>query len=234
MLVPICLNNGYYTREQIRVLLEFAASATPQVSVFFTDGPAVHNYLACGETPAGARRECRRHANRLRNHFAAAMQSLNASRHESDGRNIELLEWDHIYESEAYRRCFEYLLTLYHRNDTFRRDTCETTRQVLERKLDTQRLQRLKQIDVQQALKTAVHYSIEELAFLLAFQTDTLFSRMPCASRPSSGRYLYVYYQRWPVFEKLVDGYYDGEERGDIGFHLFGHDLTDRGRSNTA
>lgn len=232
MLVPICLNNGYYTRERIRVVLERAVRSTSQVYVFFTDGPAVHNYLACGETLAGARRECRRHANRLRNHCAAALDLLNAGRDPSDRVHIGLLDWDDIYKSEAYRRNYEYLLVLYQRNNTFRRDTCETTRQVLERKLDTQRLQRLQQIDMQQALKTAVHYSIEELAFLLAFEADALFSGAASACCRTSGPYLYVYYQRWPVFEKLVDGYYDGEERAGIGFHLFGPDVTDRSPSD--
>src|SRR5690348_6377961 len=73
MLLPICLNNGYYTREQVFNFLLFASQNSKEVSVFFTDGPARHNYLAIGKTDKEARRECHRHLSRLRNHCLAAI-----------------------------------------------------------------------------------------------------------------------------------------------------------------
>src|SRR5262249_41151820 len=45
ILLPICLNNGFYSRENIYRLLRFVTYFSNEVTVFFTDGPAKHNYV---------------------------------------------------------------------------------------------------------------------------------------------------------------------------------------------
>src|SRR3569832_2382025 len=67
LLVAICLNNGYYKRARIRALIEVAATLSSRVTIFFTDGPAKHNYLALGRSPHKTEQQIRKQRNQHRN-----------------------------------------------------------------------------------------------------------------------------------------------------------------------
>ncbi len=66
-LLAICLNNGYYKRENIYRMIKFALNFSKRVQVFTTDGPAKHNHFALGESETKAARETRLDRNHLRN-----------------------------------------------------------------------------------------------------------------------------------------------------------------------
>src|SRR3989344_6419360 len=79
LLLAICLNNGYYKRENIHRMLKFALNISKRVTIFTTDGPAKHNYLALGKSETEAIRETRLNKNRLQNLCAIALERINAT-----------------------------------------------------------------------------------------------------------------------------------------------------------
>jgi len=223
MLIPICLNNGYYTRERVFNLLLFASRTSKQVSVFFTDGPAKHNYLAIGKTEREARRECHRHLNRLRNHCHAALARINGDRQTNELFEVSFVDWDSIYQARAFQREYRHLLRLYQADERFREDVRQTTHEVLRKKVAPLEKLHLQQLSMNSVVEMAVHYSLEELAFLTTYGTCREFKAHELADEANEGQpkpFVYVYYQRWQVFERLVEGLYDGINRQEIGFYI--------------
>jgi tRNA-dependent cyclodipeptide synthase len=224
MLLPICLNNSYYTREQVFSLLHFASQNSKQVSVFFTDGPARHNYLAIGKTEKEARRECQRHLNRLRNHCHAAIARINAGNEISEPFLVTFIDWESIYSSGLFQNEYHRLLSVYQQNECFREDVRRTTHEVLRKKVAVP-IQKLclQQFNMNSIVDIAVHYSLEELAFLMTYaksvESEAFASAEKSAADPPIP-FVYVYYQRWPVFERLTEGFYDRITRPEIGFYL--------------
>jgi tRNA-dependent cyclodipeptide synthase len=224
MLLPICLNNGYYTREQVFKLLLFASQNSKQVSVFFTDGPARHNYRAIGKTEEEARRECHRHLNRLRNHCHAAIAKINAGNEISEHFLVTFIDWKSIYTSCLFQNEYHRLLTLYQQNECFREDVRRTTHEVLRKKVAVPLHELcLQQFRMNSIVDIAVHYSLEELAFLMTYAKYGDFGAFTSAEKSDEAPlkpFVYVYYQRWHVFERLAEGFYDRITHPEIGFYL--------------
>lgn len=223
MLLPICLNNGYYTREQVFNLLLFASQNSKQVSVFFTDGPARHNYLAIGKTDKEARRECHRHLNRLRNHCHAAIARINANE-TSDPFLVTFIDWESIYTSRSFQNEYHRLFSLYKQDECFREDIRRTTHEVLRKKVAVPLQQVcLQQFTMNSIVDTAIHYSLEELAFLMTYakyRDLEAFTSAEKSDEAPPAPFVYVYYQRWHVFERLAEGFYDRTTHPEIGFYL--------------
>lgn len=224
MLLPICLNNGYYTREQVSNLLHFASRNSKQVSIFFTDGPARHNYLAIGKTEKEARRECHRHLNRLRNHCHAAIAKVNADSELSTPFSVTFIDWKTIYTSSLFQNEYHRLLTLYQQNECFRDDVRLTTHEVLRKKVAVPFHELcLQKFRMNSIVNIAVHYSLEELAFLMTYAKYEDFQAFTPAENSDGAPlrpFVYVYYQRWHVFERLAEGFYDRITHPEIGFYL--------------
>ena len=70
--------------------------------------------------------------------------------------------------------------------------------------------------NVDVVLATGIKYVLEELAFILSYQTLEL-STKPVSDHGVGG-FNYLYYESWPVFENLVNGKYDNRFKKGIGF----------------
>ena len=102
LLLAICLNNGYYNAENTYRMLRFANAFSSRIQIFFTDGPAKHNYRAMGKTEAEIMRKCRLHRNRLRNHCERALERIGAT--ESQVAQFAYMDWVSIYGDLAYQQ----------------------------------------------------------------------------------------------------------------------------------
>ena len=203
MLLAICLNNGYYTRSAIHRLLYFASEFSDQVTVFFTDGPSVHNYIALGHTKAEALRKARKQRNRLQNACNEAIALIKQRREFA----VFFIDWNEIYRREDFKSEYEKLDLLYSTNDAFRSDLVFETREVLASHPSIS----------EEGLRYAVGYPLEELAFLLTYNkiaAETAHSPLQALD------FAYVYHLRWPLLEKLVQGKYDGILRSNLGFAI--------------
>ncbi|MDB5260545.1 MAG: uncharacterized protein JWN37_776 [Candidatus Nomurabacteria bacterium] len=210
LLLAICLNNGYYNRENIYRMLRFSLNFSNRVSVFFTDGPAKHNFRAKGYSEDKVLREARLDRNRLRNHCLAALERIKIEEPENKSKVI-FLDWVDIYKDETYLKEYECLMTLYEENLEFHKDINTTTAKVLKNRLQEGE-------DINSKVPIAIKYVIEEMAFILAY--PNLSETTKQNTNHGANGFSYTYYEPWPVFENLVEGKYDGIVREKIGFIL--------------
>ncbi len=208
LLLAICLNNGYYNRESIYRMLRFSLAFSKRVQVFFTDGPAKHNYRAKGMDEYEIVRECRLQRNRLRNHCVRALERINMGK---EAYAVTFVEWGSIYADSQYQGSYNYLKTLYTDNSAFQIDIDSATRKVLENRIG-------QTMDIESKISIAIEYVLEELAFILSYSKLNSSSK-PIANHGANG-FNYIYYEPWFVFENLVNGLYDNRVHPEIGFAL--------------
>jgi tRNA-dependent cyclodipeptide synthase len=201
MLVAVCLNNGYYTRERIRHLLEFAAHFSNQVTIFFTDGPAVHNYMAWGSDREEALRKARKQRNRLQNACIEATEHIK----QRYAFEVSFIDWADIYRRRDYQHEYERLSQLFSLSSEFSTDLVRETEQALSSH---------EQVS-DHAIEIASKYPLEELAFLLTYNK---IAAEFAGSQSQRIDFAYLYHLRWPLLENLVDGKYDGFVRSNLGF----------------
>ena len=209
LLLAMCLNNGYYNRENIYRMLKFALAFSNRVQIFTTDGPAKHNYLALGKEKDKIPAVTRLARNRLRNQCNEGLQKINAELPENEQRIITFMEWEDIYEDPAYVHSYKELKDLYVTNSEFRKDINDTSEKVLLNRMGIEK-------EVEAVLSIGIEYVIEELAFISAY------SKLGPTTKPISDHgakgFSYFYYESWSLFEKLVNGEYDQQLKEGIGF----------------
>lgn len=211
LLLAICLNNGYYKRENIYRMLKFALNFSKRVQIFTTDGPAKHNYLALGKSEVEAIRETRLNKNRLQNLCAIGLERINANLPENARYTVTYMKWEDIYKDKAYLDSYALIRKLYANNAHFKNDIEETSRQVLLNRIGIES-------QVESVLSVGIEYIFEELAFILAYSSLGAGTK-PISDHGTNG-FNYIYYESWPVFEKLVNGEYDNQPREKIGFAI--------------
>ena len=209
LLLAICLNNGYYKRENIYRMLKFALNLSKRVQIFTTDGPAKHNYLALGKSEVEAIRETRLNKNRLQNLCAIGLERINATLPENARYTLTYMKWEDIYIDKAYLDSYAQIKELYANSAEFKKDIQETSRQVLLNRIGIQS-------QVESVLSVGIEYIFEELAFILSYSSLGAGTK-PISDHGKNG-FNYIYYESWPVFEKLVNGEYDNQPKEEIGF----------------
>lgn len=209
LLLAMCLNNGYYNRENIYRMLKFALSFSNCVQIFITDGPAKHNYLALGKEKDKIPAVTRLARNRLRNQCNEGLRRINVELPESERRAVTFMEWEDIYKDQTYQDSYKALKDLYAANSEFKKDIDDSSEKVLLNRIGIEK-------EVEAVLSIGIEYVVEELAFILAY------SKLEAATKPVSDHgnqgFSYFYYENWPVFEKLANGIYDQKPKDGIGF----------------
>jgi cyclo(L-tyrosyl-L-tyrosyl) synthase len=192
-IVGMSPGNSYFRRERIDELLNYCSRVFDHVKIMIADKPMEHTYNAMGYSPENASRRARLNGNTLRNHSQRSIDTILG--------DVTLVTWkDEIRSHESYRGELSRVLKLYGENDEFRQGVRETTRTVLEGKLK-------QGVEIEKAINEGVHYLLQELAFLSA--SPKIFG---------IDRLVYVYHNRWRVYEQFVDGTFDGQKRSDLGF----------------
>lgn len=210
ILLPICLNNGYYNKKRIAGLICIACAMSDDVRVFLTDGPSIHNYKAAGYSDKIARQKIKSQKNRLLNH---CQRGINLFQRICGTQSsvISFYDWDSIYDSEDYSSARQHLTNLYSLNPSFSGNIREATIDVLSRRLGLSALK-------EECVDTGINYTLDELAFILSSR------KIPAKQLESRNisvgghRMIYVYHERWFVLEKLLGGFYDDIPRLDIGY----------------
>ncbi|MEX1111921.1 MAG: tRNA-dependent cyclodipeptide synthase [Candidatus Andersenbacteria bacterium] len=190
--------NSYFSEEIIEWLLQKVAKQYGTVSVFIADIPAISTYTAVGYSEKEARAKAVLKSNNLKNKVARAIEKLNL-----DKKDVHVVDWkNEIEENLEYRRHYGIVRKMYDENGSFRKDTDDTTAFVLKglKKED---------LDIQVATQIANHYLLSELAFLEF--APTFFS---------AAKVTYVYHAHWMVYEKYINGAYDGKPRNKLGFQI--------------
>lgn len=210
MLLAMCLNNGYYNRDNIYKMLSFSLAFSDRVQIFTTDGPAKHNYFARGYNEADAEKSTRTKKNRLINQCNDGLEKINAKLPEDQQKSISFMVWADIYVDPAYQDTYAATKNLYETSDAFKKDIDETSRQVLMNRIGIES-------KVDEVLSVGVEYVLEELAFIVSYRNLKPETK-PVSDHGNNG-FSYMYYEPWLVFENLINGVYDEPKEG-IGFIL--------------
>jgi len=194
-IVGMSVGNGYFKRSKIDELLNYTSENYDPVSVMITDKPAIHTYLAVGYSEKEAKRKARLNGNTLRNHCNNTIDSLVRN-------NTRIIDWDEdIFSQECYVEEYGKIKNLYEQDPFFREDARETTHAVLQRKIELRKTE----IELDVAIDEGVEYLLEELAFLLI--SPRLFG---------VDKVKYIYYRKWPIFNRLISGNYAIKKRTDL------------------
>ena len=196
-IVGMSPGNSYFKQKQIRELLQEVSHRFAHIKIMIADQPAIHTYRALGYSRIEAERKARLNGNQLQNYSHRSIEQITA---ENPAAHIELIEWkDKIDPHPAYQMGYLRVLDLYRNNATFRKDARDTTKKVIQPKLKPS-------IELENAIDQGVQYLLQELGFIIA--GPEMFG-VP--------QLTYVYHDRWPVFENLVNGMYDDEVRNGVG-----------------
>lgn len=195
-IVGMSPGNSYFKQDTIHTLLSFAQKAFSKVIIMIPDKPAIHTYKAIGYSSLEAEKIARRAGNRLRNCAQISIDALKAGRAEC---SIAVFDWyGDIETNKQYGTQKQYIYNLYRTNEQFRKDVRATTAEVIRPRLKQDR-------ELESSCDVAIHFLLEELAFLVA---------CPAIFEQSIA---YIYHHRWPIWENLINGVYDDVKK-ELGF----------------
>ena len=197
-LVWMSAGNSYFKEEIIKRILVFTSENFSKTIVMAPDEPAEHTFKALGYEGNETKRKARLNANLLQNRAKRIISSL------SDKEKFKVVEWiDEIIPNKDYQNKLKEILNLFQTNEQFQSDAFDTTLKVLNGKLR-------ENINLEVAKKEGVNYLLKELAFVLA--SPRIYNTQ---------KVTYVYHHDWPIFQKLITGFYDGIKRDELNFLIF-------------
>ena len=191
--------NSYFKDEEIRHLLKTVVERFGKTAILIADVPAISTYVAFGYPENRARRDkAIPQGNALKNRTDKMREELGYTTEQ-----VRIIDWaTEVEENSAYQKKYQSVRSLYQTSTEFQKEADATTRNVL---VSSGR----KIIDVDAAVKIAVHYLLSEFAFL-EFAPE--FLHAPKIS--------YVYHKNWPVYEDYITGKFDGTKRPQLDFIL--------------
>lgn len=201
LLMPLCLNNPYWSDQRVGMLVLAHLALGETTSVLVADGPAAHNYTALGYDDETIRSRVSEGARRLFSRVDKATGSLSM---EERGRLIPW-RWDSIITHEAWRLAREEICKLFDNNDDFRQDVLALSKSVLSK----QYAGGTRNFSSDSSIRLAANYALDEIAAFGA-SADILGVSKTCL----------LYHKRWPVYEKWANGIYNGVKAEKVGFLL--------------
>lgn len=197
-LVWMSAGNSYFKEEVIKKILNFTSTHFSKTIVMAPDEPAEHTFKALGYEGNEIKRKSRLNANLLQNRAKRIISKF------KDKEKFKVVEWiEEVIPHGHYQEKFKEIVSLYNTNERFRNDVHETTLKVLSGKMK-------ESINPNEAVKEGVNYLLKELAFVLASPNIYNIQRVT-----------YVYHHDWPIFQKLIAGFYDGLKRENFSFLIF-------------
>jgi len=194
VLIGMSPGNSYFKKKIIDKLINFVSRRFFKVRIMIAEKPAEHTYKAMGYPEGKAKRKARLAGNNLRNHSERSIASLKKG-------DIAVIDWEKDVSSNSlYKEAYREMKELYKKNILFREDAREATGYVLEGRIKPS-------VNMNKAVEEGVHYLLKELAFLLA--SPSIFGVSHVA---------YIYHREWNVYERFVNGFYDGRPKEKLGF----------------
>lgn len=177
--------------------------------------PAEHTYRALGSKDAVKR--AKKNCNQLKSHCRRAIDKLfNADQMAGD---FYMLDWTpEVDTHETYIAALDFIVKFYNSNVNFRRDVARSTAKVLGRNIASSEDSKSKSPDAEleedESVQEGVFYLLKELAFIIS--SKEMFG---------ANKITVIYHRSWPVYEKFVNGEYDGEVKKGLGLAIINYDL---------
>ncbi len=191
--------NSYFKEDEIKYLLKTTVERYGRVLIMIADVPAISTYIALGYPENRARRDkALPQGNLLKNRTERVAKELGY-----DDTQVRIIDWGkEIENNKDYKISFKYIRELYESNKYFEKDANETTRGVI---MGSKR----EILNVDSAVKIAVHYLLSEIAFM---------DFLPILL--NTKKVVYIYHKNWQVYENYIAGKYDNKLKSHIDFLL--------------
>lgn len=129
-----------------------------------------------------------------------------------------MLDWtSEVDKDEAYIAALDYIISFYKSNSYFRLDVARSTAKVLGKdstSSESESESSDSELEDNESVQEGVYYLLKELAFIISskqiFRTESV---------------AVIYHRSWPVYEKFVNGDYDGKPKEGLGLAIINYDL---------
>ena len=189
IILGVSLYNSYFKDENLQKLIMWASGYSTKIYIMIPDTPSIHTRVACGKTPAEARRDTHAKAQNLEIRCKRIMQML--------GVSAEIIRWSILENNKMYADALANNKQLYEYKQVFRNEARETTRQVLQ---DKQASVPESSIDI------GVRFLLEELSFI-GYSPGIL----------GVEKTAYVYHRPTHILHNMIDGVY-GKQFSSVGY----------------
>ncbi|XP_067018790.1 uncharacterized protein [Acropora muricata] len=195
--------NPYFKSAVIGDYVNFLGVEKRRVIVVIPQQPAEHTYRALGSKDAVKR--AKKNSSQLKSHCKRAIDKAFSS--DQMAGEFYMLDWTREVDThEAYVAALNFIVKFYKSNSNFRRDVARSTAKVLESS-DSE-------LEEDESVQEGVYYLLKELAFIIS--SKEMFG---------TNKIAVIYHRSWPVYEKFVNGDYDGEAKEGLGLAIINYDL---------
>lgn len=202
--------NPYFKSRVIEDYVDYLGKEKRRIIVVVPQQPAEHTYRALGSKDAVKR--AKKNSSQLKSHCRRAIERVGKT--EEIAGDFYMLDWTREVDShEAYIEALEFVINFYQSNSNFRLDVIKSTAKVLGKGTtssdESESETSDSELEDDENIQEGVYYLLKELAFIISskeiFSTDNV---------------AVIYHRSWPVFEKFVNGDYDGEPKKGLGLAI--------------
>jgi len=202
--------NPYFKSRVIEDYVEYLGKEKRRIIVVVPQQPAEHTYRALGSKDAVKR--AKKNSSQLKSHSRRAIEKV--GRFEEMAGEFYMLDWTREVDThEAYIEALEFVIKFYKNNSDFRLDVAKSTAKVLGKDVTSSDERESEssesELEEDENIQEGVYYLLKELAFIISskkiFRTDNV---------------AVIYHRSWPVYEKFVNGHYDGEAKKGLGLAI--------------
>ncbi|KAL9967375.1 hypothetical protein ACROYT_G025584 [Oculina patagonica] len=202
--------NPYFKSRVIEDYVEYLGKEQRRIIVVVPQQPAEHTYRALGSKDAVKR--AKKNSSQLKSHCRRAIEKVGKS--EAMAGDFYMLDWTREVDThKAYIEALDFVIKFYKNNSNFRLDVVKSTAKVLGKDAtssdESESETSDSELEVDENIQEGVYYLLKELAFIISskeiFRTDSV---------------AVIYHRSWPVYEKFVNGDYDGEPKKGLGLAI--------------
>jgi len=198
--------NPYFKSRVIEDYVEYLGKEKRRIIVVVPQQPAEHTYRALGSKDAVKR--AKKNSSQLKSHCRRAIEKV--GRFEEMAGEFHILDWaQEVDTHKAYIEALEFITKFYKNNSGFRLDVARSTAKILGKAVTSSDEFSESELEEDENIQEGVYYLLKELAFVISskemFRTDKV---------------AVIYHRRWPVYEKFVNGLYDGEPKKGLGLAI--------------
>lgn len=202
--------NPYFKYRVIEDIVEYLGKEKRRIIVVVPQQPAEHTYRALGSKDAVKR--AKKNSSQLLSHCRRAIEKV--GRFKEMAGEFYMLDWTREVDThEGYIEALEFVIKFYKNNSIFRLDVAKSTAKVLGKDVtssaESESESSESELEGDENIQEGVYYLLKELAFIISskeiFRTDKV---------------TVVYHRSWPVYEKFVNGDYDGEPKKGLGLAI--------------
>lgn len=207
--------NPYFKSRVIEDYVQYLGKENRRIIVVVPQQPAEHTYRALGSKDAVKR--AKKNTSQLKSHCRRAIEKV--SKTDEVAGEFYMLDWTReVDTNEAYIAALDFVITFYNSNSDFRIDVARSTAKVLGKDSasseDSESEYSDSELEEDERVQEGVYYLLKELAFIISskemFRTDNV---------------AVIYHRTWPVYEKFVNGDYDGQPKEGLGLAIINYDL---------